>query len=115
MGSCRPGEIAVEKLPSLKNIVVIDNVLDPTESKHTRTGEDAPCAVDFRDVLIWREDTRERKMHKQIKETLHHDDVINMQFTSGTTGAPKAVCVRFKLFLYPYKRIVDRIPPGKGM
>jgi len=49
------------------------------------------CAVDFREVLVWREDNTAKTRVEEISASLNHDDVINLQFTSGTTGAPKAV------------------------
>lgn len=40
---------------------------------------------------MWREDTWERDLQRNISASLEKDDIINLQFTSGTTGAPKAV------------------------
>jgi hypothetical protein len=69
--------------------------------------------VDFRDILIWDESSKEGRRMKEIGTSLNKDDVINLQFTrcvgtiyfsergkfmyshiqSGTTGSPKAVSV----------------------
>ncbi|TFK20517.1 acyl-CoA synthetase [Coprinopsis marcescibilis] len=88
MRSMHPGEIQIEELPELRNIVVIDNVdeartmLDTLHIKST---------VDWREVLMWREDTGKAKRQRELEKSLDRDEVINLQFTSGTTGLPKAV------------------------
>ncbi|KAI6104306.1 hypothetical protein F5141DRAFT_1128825 [Pisolithus sp. B1] len=43
---------------------------------------DTKCAIDFREMLVWL---------KELVDSHHSDEVINLQFTSGTTGKPKAV------------------------
>ncbi|OCH93936.1 acyl-CoA synthetase [Obba rivulosa] len=84
-----PGNIQEPELPTLRHLVVVDNTGDPElfqkEMSKTR------CAIDFREVLVWREDGPEARRVQEIAGGLHCDDVINLQFTSGTTGAPKAV------------------------
>lgn len=104
----RPGSIQEEALPELRNLVVFDKSgnleekLDKLEVK---------CAVDWREIMAWREDTSEARMQHEITHSLEKDDVINLQFTrlasisvvivqciennvtSGTTGLPKAVSV----------------------
>ncbi|KAG5334854.1 hypothetical protein C0989_002765 [Termitomyces sp. Mn162] len=86
----KPGDIQCEELPDLKNLVVVDNVGNYQENLaklHVNS------TIDWRDILIWREDTKERDLQRQISASLEKDDIINLQFTSGTTGAPKAVSV----------------------
>lgn len=60
---------------------------------------DVKCAVDFREILVWREDSAERRRVKDIAAGLNKDDVINLQFTSGTTGLPKAVSLTHRNLL----------------
>ncbi|KAI0073641.1 acyl-CoA synthetase [Panus rudis PR-1116 ss-1] len=84
-----PGEIQEEALPDLKHLVVVDTSGDLKQFQ--RDIEDTRPAVDFREVLVWREDGSEDRRVKEIGQSLHYEDVINLQFTSGTTGAPKAV------------------------
>lgn len=113
------GGIQEPAIPSLKNLVVVDN----TPGAYGKVGGDlrqfeeecevARCVVDFREVLVWREDSPLKTRVAEIARSLHHDEVMNLQFTrcvavgsagwcvgcscdddiSGTTGAPKAVSV----------------------
>ncbi|TFK49431.1 acetyl-CoA synthetase-like protein [Heliocybe sulcata] len=84
-----PGTIQEEALPELRNLVVVDNTHDTVHfQKHMDTMK---CTIDFREILVWRENVKEQKMMEEIGKTLDKDDIINLQFTSGTTGSPKAV------------------------
>ncbi|KAH9939850.1 acyl-CoA synthetase [Amylocystis lapponica] len=83
------GDIQVPALPALRHIIVVN---DGPDEAHFRTVMDiAKCTVDFREVLVWREDGVERRRVEELTAALDKDDVINLQFTSGTTGMPKAV------------------------
>ncbi|KAF8634847.1 hypothetical protein AX17_004095 [Amanita inopinata Kibby_2008] len=75
-------------LPFLRNLVVVDN---DGEYKNDVETADIPCAVDWREVMIWRDGTREDSEVQRLMKGLDKDEVINLQFTSGTTGLPKAV------------------------
>jgi len=85
-----PGDIVEEGLPTLKNLVVVDND-NAYQDQLQKLG--VKSAVDWREILLWREDTKEKQVVQDLTRSLHQDDVINLQFTSGTTGAPKAVSV----------------------
>ena len=73
-----PGELQVEDLPQLRNIVVVDNAeeyradLAPLHIKGT---------VDWREILMWREDAREVRVQKDILRRLNQEEVISLQFT----------------------------------
>lgn len=83
-----PGEIQIEELPELRNLIVVDNA----EEEKERLGRlKIKSMVDWREILLWREDTPEERMVTELRSSLRRDDVINLQFTSGTTGLPKAV------------------------
>lgn len=72
-----PGKLKCEKLPKLKNIIVL--------------GEKTfPGTFSWDDVMTMSESIREEELDFRL-ESLHYDDVINMQYTSGTTGFPKGV------------------------
>ncbi len=77
--SAHPGEIEEEAIPSLKHLVVVDNTADLKEFEQTIEG--VRCAVDFREVLVWREGGREGKEVKDMEKELKEEDVINLQFT----------------------------------
>lgn len=84
----QPGNIQDTSLPELRNFVVVDNqdlYRDELQQLNVKS------LVDWREVLLWREDNQEYRLVNEISRSLHTDEVINLQFTSGTTGAPKAV------------------------
>ncbi|MFD0954792.1 AMP-binding protein [Virgibacillus alimentarius] len=71
------GDVHSEKLPYLKNIIVLND-------KHYK------YAFNWNEV-IQRSHEIDDKQLDTIKNALHYDEVINMQYTSGTTGFPKGV------------------------
>ncbi len=71
------GDVHSEKLPYLKNIIVLND-------KHYE------YAFNWNEV-IQRSHEIDDKQLDTIKNALHYDEVINMQYTSGTTGFPKGV------------------------
>ncbi len=73
----QPGKIDSEKLPYLKNVVYIG------EKKH-------PGLFQFNEILKLSEKITDAQLKKR-QQSLDPDDVINMQYTSGTTGFPKGV------------------------
>ncbi|SJL12833.1 related to Long-chain-fatty-acid--CoA ligase [Armillaria ostoyae] len=87
--SAHPGEIQEEALPDLRNIVVVDN------EESCRAELDAlgvKSLIDWREVFVWRQDRVSLDQQRQAAaDSLYKDEVINLQFTSGTTGSPKAV------------------------
>ncbi|KAI5834010.1 acetyl-CoA synthetase-like protein [Schizophyllum commune Tattone D] len=83
-----PGEISDPKLPELCNMIVMDNGGEYTAEVEKL---EIRSLVDWREILLWREDTREEKARRVLEKSMGKDDVINLQFTSGTTGLPKAV------------------------
>ncbi|KAI6045273.1 acetyl-CoA synthetase-like protein [Pisolithus marmoratus] len=84
-----PGNIQAADLPSLRNFVVVDDM--PDHREYLKEIGDMKCAVDFREMLVWREDGAEQRRVKELVNSHHSGEVINLQFTSGTTGRPKAV------------------------
>lgn len=73
-----PGKLVSSKLPVLKNIIYIG------------TKENTPGMFKFSDLIKIGEGIPERDLDDRMK-SLSDDDVINMQYTSGTTGFPKGV------------------------
>jgi fatty-acyl-CoA synthase len=71
----KPGELNAARVPSLKTLI--------------RIGADtADGFMRFDDVAALAGDTH-RAMLADLQSKLQFDDAINIQFTSGTTGAPK--------------------------
>jgi len=73
-----PGRLSSEKLPFLKNVVFIG------KKKQT------PGMFHFDDVVRMGESITDEMLDERMK-SLDDQDVINMQYTSGTTGFPKGV------------------------
>ncbi|KGP71655.1 AMP-binding protein [Pontibacillus yanchengensis] len=71
------GELFAPNLPNLKNIVVLGK--GNYENLYTW------------DEIIQKGTQLSDEVLKRRQETLHYKDVINMQYTSGTTGFPKGV------------------------
>lgn len=72
-----PGKLASKKLPMLKNVVFIG------EGRH-------PGMFHWDDMLEMGKNITDEEL-QQRQDSLDADDVINMQYTSGTTGFPKGV------------------------
>jgi hypothetical protein len=76
-----PGEIQEPGLPELRNLVVLDDKGEffGTQRQKERLG--TKSAVDWREVIMWREDGKEKGMQGEIGKTLHKGEVMNLQFT----------------------------------
>ncbi|KAL1385879.1 acyl-CoA synthetases /AMP-acid ligases II [Phyllosticta capitalensis] len=86
-------------LPSLKGVVVVDN------SKGRVEIDDFRSLTRYQDVVS-EGPSAERYLPDQ---GLHHDEIINIQFTSGTTSTPKAACLTHRNVLNNGKSIGDRL------
>lgn len=73
----RKGELCAERLPELKYVVA-------AESKAH------PGMYDWEELDKYAERISDEKFRAN-KDTLSPDDIVNMQYTSGTTGFPKGV------------------------
>ena len=76
LATTKPGELKSERLPFLKNIITTDSKQDGCF-----TWDEAMALGDTVSVA------EVEKMRSKIDK----DDVVNMQYTSGTTGFPKGV------------------------
>ncbi len=73
----KPGELESEALPYLKNVIYLD--------------ENTPAGMfNFKELYEMAKTVSEEEL-RQREATLDVHDVINMQYTSGTTGFPKGV------------------------
>ncbi|KAJ1305913.1 hypothetical protein OPQ81_010632 [Rhizoctonia solani] len=91
-------EIHDPMLPSLRRIFVVDNTGDKAlfRTELDRT----PCAVDLAEISSARYGPEPQdEAEKILNRALGQHDVINLQFTSGTTGLPKAVSLTHRNLL----------------
>ncbi len=79
LANSSPGNIQEPALPDLRHLVVVDNI--GARDRFEREIEGAKPAVDFREVMLWREDTEERRRVEHIAAGLDMHDIINLQFT----------------------------------
>jgi len=77
-------EITSEGLPNLSRIILYD----PDDALHTESP--APGFTVWQEVIQAADTISQQELEAQTKQ-LDRDDVINIQYTSGTTGFPKAV------------------------
>ncbi|QRW25231.1 AMP binding enzyme [Rhizoctonia solani] len=83
-------EINDPGLPSLRRIFVVDNTGDQTLFKKELNR--GPCVVDLAEIASTQYGAEpQHEAEKILDRALDRHDVINLQFTSGTTGLPKAV------------------------
>ena len=75
--TCTPGKLRSKRLPMLKNVVILG------EKKYNGT-------YNWHDLVEMANEITDEALEKR-QQSLHHDEVINMQYTSGTTGFPKGV------------------------
>lgn len=75
--SCQPGKLKCAKLPLLKNVIFIGN-------------ESHPGMFTWNEVMAMSDRVGDADLYAR-QNSLQPDDVINMQYTSGTTGFPKGV------------------------
>lgn len=77
LNECAPGELKSPRLPLLKNVIFL--------------GKDRqPGMFCWDDIMAMGEEVGDDEL-KAVEDSLHPDEVINMQYTSGTTGFPKGV------------------------
>ncbi|HHW14406.1 MAG TPA: AMP-binding protein [Firmicutes bacterium] len=75
--TCRPGELHSSRLPRLRNVIFLGD-------------EPHPGMFTWNEVLALGEGVTDGELRAR-QASLHCEDVINIQYTSGTTGFPKGV------------------------
>ena len=76
LDTCAPGELHAAALPGLRHVLVMGD------------GEGVPGTHAF-DVIAACDDAEALAHMRAVASTLSPHDAVNIQFTSGTTGAPK--------------------------
>ncbi len=77
LSESKPGELKSKALPCLKNVIYLDK-------------DDQPGMFHWDDLYAFAEKVSQEELEARKAELDIHD-VINMQYTSGTTGFPKGV------------------------
>ncbi|MCL1822412.1 MAG: AMP-binding protein [Prolixibacteraceae bacterium] len=75
--TCERGYLKSERFPRMKNVIYIG------QEKHRGMFNTA-------EILLLGKNIDDKELN-DIKKTIHCHDVVNMQYTSGTTGFPKGV------------------------
>lgn len=75
--SCKPGQLNSVKLPLLKNVIFLGE-------------QQQPGMFTWADVMAMGSEVPDTDLATR-QSSMEPDDVINMQYTSGTTGFPKGV------------------------
>ena len=80
-------------LPTLQNLVVVDNMSKTSADLRQFQSEMAkvPAAIDFREVFKWEEGQCASKTSREIIESLNPDEIINLQFTRFVASFPASI------------------------
>lgn len=77
LNECQPGQLKSAKLPLLRNVIFMGS-------------EKLPGMYTWDEIMAMADDVSEAELDAR-QNSLDPGDVINMQYTSGTTGFPKGV------------------------
>ena len=77
-----PGQLSTASLPSLRQVVLFDNGTEVPETVRLKG------VTRYQDLLVNSSITTDEHLRKE-RLGISNRDIINLQFTSGTTGLPK--------------------------
>jgi acyl-CoA synthetase (AMP-forming)/AMP-acid ligase II len=87
-----------EVAPSLKHVILVDNSAGRVDPSH------------FKATTNWTSIARDTDTSKPTPSgVLSNHDIVNIQFTSGTTSAPKAACLSHRSILNNGEQIGSRM------
>ena len=95
LDNAEPGRLSSAKLPSLRNVVVMDD-------------NAGPGVFTFEQIKNLGGPAQQLRL-SMIDSSLNPDDAINVQFTSGTTGAPKGATLSHYNIINNARFVTDRI------
>ena len=87
-------------MPSLRDVILVQNSEGRIDSSTLKP------LYNFETIIF---DGRDRYNPFPLETFLHPDEIINIQFTSGTTSLPKAACLSHRSILNNGKSIGDRM------
>ena len=93
----------LESVPTFSSIVLVKNH-EERDHVDLKRQSDSPRFIDFKEIFNYSPD-----LSSSSRYHLHKNDVINIQFTSGTTSAPKAACLTHRSILNNGNSIGDRM------
>ncbi|KAJ1657096.1 hypothetical protein IWQ61_003439 [Dispira simplex] len=91
--NCEPGHLQSARVPSLNSVFVVDNPLEPS----TTEWRSVPGYIDYHSLLS--SPVSADSASALSNPVVQPNDVINIQFTSGTTGSPKAAALTHRNIL----------------
>ncbi|KAF9135265.1 Fatty-acid-CoA ligase [Mortierella sp. 14UC] len=103
-----PNQLSTQALPSLRQVVVYDNGSQVPETAKMKG------LTNYRDLLFGTPDLAIDGALQKERLSLGNRDVINLQFTSGTTGLPKGVSLSHRnllnngLHIGDYMRLTEK-------
>ncbi|BFZ62182.1 hypothetical protein YB2330_003264 [Saitoella coloradoensis] len=86
ISSSSPDNLTSGSVPTLKRVIMVDN-----KSNHLQGS--LPGALRYWEDVVALGEKQDKQMLEDIEGQLDYRDVMNLQFTSGTTGNPKAACL----------------------
>ena len=94
----RGSRLESELIPSLSNVILVDNSSDRIDVS------DLAATLPYQDIA-----KADGTGGPLASQALHSNEIVNIQFTSGTTGMPKAAMLSHRSILNNGKSIGDRM------
>lgn len=76
----QPGDLRDPNLPDLRNLVVVNNEAT-NRQEWINSLHGLKSAIDWREIFCWQPDRSVEARHRDLTQSLLHNEVINLQFT----------------------------------